>query len=148
MSTWHFYEKTTGLLSGREYSGYGDLLDLNTPEGMAAIEGRYDHLSKRVDLATGEVVDYQPPAPPDNEFETFEWNVEVKRWISKPTTAAFARDAREERNRRIAASDWVLLRAADQGTPVPQEWLTYRQALRDVSNQPGFPLSIEWPNSP
>ena len=54
---------------------------------------------------------------------------------------------RATRNERLAATDWVILRAADQGTPVPSEWLAYRQALRDVTEQ-GDPLTIIWPTPP
>lgn len=28
------------------------------------------------------------------------------------------------------------------------EWLTYRQALRDITSQPGFPSSVTWPTKP
>lgn len=27
-------------------------------------------------------------------------------------------------------------------------WGTYRQALRDLTEQPGFPMNIQWPKSP
>lgn len=54
---------------------------------------------------------------------------------------------RGQRNRLLAESDWVVLRAADTGQPVPPEWLAYRQALRDITEQPD-PLNIEWPVAP
>ena len=54
---------------------------------------------------------------------------------------------RFQRNRRLADSDWVVLRAADRGEPVPPEWLAYRQALRDVTDQ-SDPLNIIWPTPP
>ena len=63
----------------------------------------------------------------------------------------FAKDAeqgkavRADRNKRLADSDWTQLPDA----PVDHtEWATYRQALRDVSSQPGFPWQIEWPIAP
>jgi len=36
----------------------------------------------------------------------------------------------------------------DTGNPVPTEWQTYRQALRDITEQTGFPENIEWPQEP
>ena len=54
---------------------------------------------------------------------------------------------RQQRNRLLSATDWVILRAQDQGTPVPPEWLAYRQALRDITDQ-GDPLTITWPTPP
>lgn len=54
---------------------------------------------------------------------------------------------RVERDRLLAASDWVALRAVETGEPVPPEWLAYRQALRDVSHQKN-PFQIVWPALP
>ena len=56
--------------------------------------------------------------------------------------------ARNQRDRLLAESDWVTIRATDMGDPVPTEWQTYRQALRDIPDQTGFPEEIEWPQEP
>jgi hypothetical protein len=34
------------------------------------------------------------------------------------------------------------------GTNIPAAWKTYRQELRDVPSQAGFPDSITWPTEP
>lgn len=53
---------------------------------------------------------------------------------------------RADRNTRIAATDWT------QGKDIPDNissaWATYRQALRDVTSQAGFPWSVQWPTQP
>lgn len=51
---------------------------------------------------------------------------------------------RFERNNLLAASDWTQLPdvAVDAAA-----WATYRQALRDVTNQ-ADPFAIVWPESP
>lgn len=60
-------------------------------------------------------------------------------------TAARADQVRDERNRLIAESDWTQL----QDTPVNKEtWAIYRQALRDIPEQSGFPWNVEWPTKP
>ncbi|MFP4405627.1 phage tail assembly chaperone [Rhodosalinus sp.] len=52
---------------------------------------------------------------------------------------------RAERARRLAASDWTQVADA----PVDQAgWRAYRQALRDVPQQPGFPDTVNWPEEP
>tara|TARA_R110001583_G_scaffold120289_1_gene271564 strand:+ start:491 stop:925 length:435 start_codon:yes stop_codon:yes gene_type:complete len=51
---------------------------------------------------------------------------------------------RQTRDAKLATSDW---RALSDNT-MPSEWTTYRQALRDVPAQAGFPNSITWPESP
>ena len=52
---------------------------------------------------------------------------------------------RSERNTKLAASDWTQL--ADS-TANKAAWATYRQALRDVTEQSGFPWTIDWPTQP
>ena len=56
--------------------------------------------------------------------------------------------ARNQRDRLLTESDWVTIRATDTGDPVPTEWQTYRQALRDIPDQTGFPEEIDWPQEP
>jgi len=56
-----------------------------------------------------------------------------------------ADEARKERDALLAESDWTQVLDA----PVDAEaWVAYRQALRDVPEQSGFPGDIEWPQIP
>jgi hypothetical protein len=68
--------------------------------------------------------------------------------VAIPTVAALARDARARRNLYLNASDWVVVRALELEEAVPEEWATYRQALRDVTEQESFPLTVVWPDPP
>ena len=56
-----------------------------------------------------------------------------------------AAEVRAERNAKLAATDWTQV--ADS-TVNKQAWGTYRQALRDISTQPGFPQTVTWPDAP
>jgi len=59
--------------------------------------------------------------------------------------AAQAEGVRTTRNRLLADCDWTQLSDA----PVDRAlWAAYRQELRDVSNQPGFPWQVVWPEKP
>lgn len=63
----------------------------------------------------------------------------------QPTQEQLATEARAKRNALLAASDWTQV--AD--SPVDQAaWAVYRQALRDITSQSGFPLKITWPAQP
>lgn len=55
---------------------------------------------------------------------------------------------RADRDKRIAASDWVILRNLETSDPVPQAWLDYRQALRDLPENTDDPASPIWPEAP
>lgn len=52
---------------------------------------------------------------------------------------------RAERNRKLAECDWTQLADA---TVDKTAWATYRQGLRDVPTQSGFPWDITWPVEP
>jgi hypothetical protein len=58
---------------------------------------------------------------------------------------SLASQARAKRDQLLAASDFSQLPDA----PVNAEaWAVYRQALRDVPDQVGFPHEIDWPVAP
>lgn len=56
-----------------------------------------------------------------------------------------AAEVRFARNRLLAECDWTQL--ADSGLTAEklQQWADYRQALRDVPAQAGFPDVVQWP---
>jgi hypothetical protein len=62
--------------------------------------------------------------------------------------AAAALAVRNTRDGLIASCDWMAIKAFEGGTTVGTDWATYRQALRDVTNQEGFPNDITWPAQP
>jgi hypothetical protein len=62
--------------------------------------------------------------------------------------AEFAKAARDSRDKLLADCDWVVVKALESGQTVPGEWATYRQALRDLPQQIGFPVTIDWPEKP
>jgi len=68
--------------------------------------------------------------------------------LAQEAHEAAVNSARAKRDSLLTASDWVTVRAMDTGTPAPTEWQTYRQALRDITGQPGFPDTIDWPENP
>ncbi|MNK60147.1 hypothetical protein D3C87_792750 [compost metagenome] len=58
-------------------------------------------------------------------------------------TAVAARALRDE---LLRSSDWTQL--SDASESVQLAWVPYRNALRDLTTQPGFPDRIEWPVPP
>lgn len=52
---------------------------------------------------------------------------------------------RSQRTQKLAESDWTQVADA----PVDKAaWAVYRQALRDVTTQTGFPWEVTWPAQP
>jgi hypothetical protein len=54
-------------------------------------------------------------------------------------------EVRQQRNELLSACDWTQL----PDSPADHEaWATYRQELRDVTAQEGFPWNVTWPEEP
>ena len=65
--------------------------------------------------------------------------------IDAERLAQAAEAARRERNQKLTACDWTQVADA----PFDHEaWAAYRKALRDITQQPGWPEKIEWPAEP
>lgn len=65
-----------------------------------------------------------------------------------PSLEDLAKDARERRNILLSRSDWTDLPNAPLTAEQKAVWLTYRQELRDITTQSGFPSIVIWPVSP
>jgi hypothetical protein len=59
-----------------------------------------------------------------------------------------AKSVRASRDTKLAECDWRVIKAAETATTLNAAWATYRQALRDVTAQSGFPWTITWPDAP
>jgi hypothetical protein len=59
--------------------------------------------------------------------------------------AAKAKEVRSQRDRLLAETDWTQIGDAPVDAIV---WQTYRQALRDITSQAGFPHNVVWPTKP
>lgn len=60
--------------------------------------------------------------------------------------AGQAKAVRADRDQRLKDSDWT--QGKDIPDAVSQPWAIYRQALRDVPSQSGFPWDVQWPTQP
>jgi hypothetical protein len=115
----HIYDLTTGLFTGQAHhtnvkdpDAVAAFIDDSTPPGHGAYIGKYvDYLSKRVDVPTGLLIEYQPPQPTRKHV----WNSEAKRWQIKnreQRELALARIAQLEASTHRAVRE-TLLRACE-----------------------------------
>jgi hypothetical protein len=79
----------------------------------------------------------------DHKWNGATWELDVAMQTTRLTYKV-----RKERDERLAASDWVVAKYTELGTGIPAQWTAYRQALRDIPQQPGFPVEVQWPNEP
>ena len=105
-----------------EHPVYGWIPFTASPDDVEA-HGRELHAQL---LQSGEIALYTPPEP--------------------PTAAELAAQARAQRDSLLVESDWTQLPDVPESTRAA--WAQYRQALRDVPQQSGFPHTITWPERP
>lgn len=63
-------------------------------------------------------------------------------------TADQAESIRSDRAQRLADCDWTQLSDAPLTEEQKTAWAAYRQALRDIPQQAGFPWEVVWPTQP
>jgi len=69
--------------------------------------------------------------------------------LSAELLAALAcADMRLQRDNLLRLCDWTQVVDAPLTDAERAAWLSYRQALRGIPDQPGFPTEIQWPDVP
>ena len=71
-------------------------------------------------------------------------SVELSSDVIAKRLAQSSAEARDKRNDLLAATDWT----ANSDVTMTTEMTAYRQALRDVPTQAGWPTNISWPTAP
>ena len=109
-------------------------------------------------LASYDVYPYTRPKP--DQYDSLAWRliddefVNVNgAWMLPYKLEALPQEQAEAniRNRRdslLKKTDWVVIMHTEKGTNIPMEWELYRQALRDITAQAGFPYEVTWPTKP
>lgn len=92
-----------------------------------------------VEVETQEVINIGKKPSYDYSFdvENKEWNIDSDKKASS---------IRLERDRLLTETDWTQL--PDIPDNIKSTYATYRQSLRDITNQIGFPLDVTFPDKP
>ena len=112
-----------------------------------------------LDKLGADVVFEGPQAQPTRYQLSFADGVELinGKWFTKWSVADMSAEAiaakdaeqaasmRKQRDEKLAECDWTQV---DDAPVNKAAWATYRQALRDVTTQEGFPWTITWPSKP
>ena len=102
---------------------------------------------------TGEVVPFTVDPQDSEEHGRALWDQINTRYLhlvaplpDAQRDAELAEMARDDRNSKLKTTDWT--QAPDVPEATRSAWTAYRQALRDVPAQSGFPTEITWPTPP
>lgn len=82
----------------------------------------------------------QPLFPPEFHMD---WDYGQNKWVSIKTAVIQWGIVRVERSKLLAETDWMAL----SDVTMSDAWKTYRQALRDITDQ-ADPFNITWPTKP
>ena len=74
----------------------------------------------------------------------YQINPETMKWFLP--VEYLEKQARNSRDRLLLETDYLML--PDYPLENRGEWEAYRQALRDITKQEGFPDDIQWPEKP
>lgn len=69
-------------------------------------------------------------------------------WVETASAEDRLNNLRSVRNKKLAQCDWVVAKYTELGQPIPAEWATYRQALRDITNVYTSVEDVVWPITP
>jgi hypothetical protein len=94
------------------------------------------------------IADNEPVEIPEKTSPYAEFNYTTKQWELNPELAK--KEVLPKRRQLLLNSDWTDTLSAKTrlGDELYNQWQTYRQALRDITLQPGYPYTVEWPTTP
>jgi hypothetical protein len=126
------------VFEGPQATG-GTVYQFSMPDGVEQIEGKWytKHILGPVFTDTTDDAGNVTSAA-DNEAA-----------YKATKDAEQAKSVRQQRGEKLKDSDWTQVADALLDAPVDKAaWATYRQALRDITGQEGFPWTITWPEQP
>jgi hypothetical protein len=108
----------------------------------AFIEGNY--LDTKYYVENEQAVEM--PEKPTSPYIEFDYT--TKSWTQNSQLAIL--EIRTKRRELLAASDWTDTLSAKTrlGEALYNQWQIYRQQLRDITTQTGYPLTVTWPVAP
>lgn len=99
----------------------------------------------------GEVLNYNPDTEVllEGAFEKDVNDLWHKPYLVKRLSLEDAsNNIRTRRNSLLSDSDWLVIKYMEIANTIPEVWSVYRQGLRDITSQTGFPYDISWPIKP
>jgi hypothetical protein len=114
-------------------------IEIQLEKDESYLEGSYDDTKYYIE--EGNLVEI--PAKP-NDYHYF--NYDTKQWVEN--TNKLISDIMIKRRNLLTASDWTQLPNGPLTEQRKLEWQTYRQQLRDITSQAGYPTNVVWPTPP
>lgn len=118
----------------------------NTDEAAIAGRSGFMVVDRIIDNTQYKVENGQIVAIPPKPGIYYYYDYTTGQWVYNEQENADA--VINQRNYLLYQSDWTQIPNNPLTPEVQQEWAVYRQALRDIPQQPGFPANVVWPTPP
>ena len=106
-----------------------------------------DRPAPAYDVATQNCIQINPTLNSGEWLMTWQVSDATREQISS-RLAEESEIVRQQRNQLLSDCDWTQLADQPLSDSDQSAWRSYRQNLRDVSKQSGFPWNITWPEAP
>jgi hypothetical protein len=78
----------------------------------------------------------------------YKWMPQTKTWVDVDSFQLTEQTVTEKRDKLLYQSDWTQIPNNSLTPEFQQQWAVYRQELRDVPQQSGYPFNVVWPTPP
>jgi len=85
----------------------------------------------------------QMPPKPD-QYSVF--NYTTKQWVENERMAII--NVSDKRQKLLYSTDWTQIPNGPLTQQQQEAWAVYRQQLRDIPEQSGYPFNVVWPTPP
>lgn len=125
-----------------------EILTTDTPTAEELAQANVIEIGHCVDARPNDGLQYslKPMLQEDGTWLEKWYEVEVSAEELAKIRKQYSDAVIADRNTKLAASDWTHM--ADVNLPNKAQWAAYRQALRDLPQQEGFPFDIVYPTKP
>lgn len=139
------FESLTGKIIQSGYCEDHQFDIQHVPDGCRILPIEANPLT---DYIQNDVAVEMPPCPGSD----YVFDYSLKKWID-----AFSPEEKNKiesekvinkRNFLLEKSDWTQIPNNPLTIEKQEEWAVYRQQLRDITNQPGYPFNVDWPIKP
>ena len=156
---WQCRRKTKGL-SKPEYWTWLDTVTTEDENGVKTYDFSgedYEIVETEVDVIGFEQSGYITSDVSEGTSYHLKWDASKKEVVTDDDAktawelAEEWKEIRAERTRLLAETDWVVIKARENGGQVPAAWKTYRVALRDLPAEQSDKTKyseITWPTQP
>lgn len=112
-------------------------------------KGYPSHILETIDLVPLDVFyiqDNELIKIPDSPGIGYIFNYDLKQWVADPNSMSL--EIKMQRDQLLYQSDWTQIPNNPLTSEKQQEWAVYRQQLRDITSQSGYPFNVVWPTQP